>query len=274
MKIAKKVLAVAMAVAMIACFAAVAFAAPTATSAYKLTLIDASDAGYTYGVVFSLEDSIDFAAGGATIKYDPAVLVYAEDAAEGEDAAAMKKLIKSSNTFTYEINGNEEGTLVFGFYFKESLWTTEKFLAEKKNNSKEEDVKAIDVNSFDAVVFYFDLADGAKEEDIEVSLVVDNANFLGADGEKVPYADMKATGIEKAAEETTAAPETTTAAPETTTAAPETTTEEAPSTPDEVTTAKGETDKGPATGDTGVLAIAAGVVALAGAAFVVSKKRK
>ena len=267
MKIAKKVLAVAMAVAMIACFAAIAFAAP-ADAAYKVSLVDATDDGYDYALVLSIENGVSFAAGGVTIKYDPAVLVYAEDNAEGKDAAAMKKLIKSSNSFTYEANGDTAGELVAEFYFKENLWSTEKFLAEKKASSKDADVKAINVNAFELINFYFTLAEGKTADDVVVTVTANNANFIGADGEKVAYPEIKCIGIEKKVDETTAAPvEETTAAPE------------APSTPDETTAApEATTDagktEGPATGDTGVLAIAAGVVALAGAAFVVSKKRK
>ncbi len=270
MKIAKKVLALAIAVVMVASLSAMAFAAtPTDATAFKLTLADASDAGYTYAVILSVENGVGFKAGGVYIKYDPAVLVYAEDNGAGADAAAMGKLIKTSNAFYYETNAETEGVIDVGFYFKENLWTTEQFLAEKKNNAKEDDVKAIDVNSFELVAFYFDLADGAKEADIAVALEAKDASFVGDDGSDIAYNEIKCIGIEKKVEE-----ETTAKKEEETTAKKEEATTKAPVTPEEKTTAKGNTGANKPTGDTGLLAIAAGVVAVAGAAFVVTKKRK
>ncbi len=263
MKIAKKVLALVMAVAMVACFAAIASAAtPTANTAYQVTLKDGSEAGYGYALVLSIENGVGLKAGGVLINYDPAVLVYADDNAEGSDAAAMSKLIKSANSFTYEANGDTEGVIDVGFYFKENLWTTEEFLANKKGNASEDDVKAIEVNSFELVEFYFDLADGASADDIVVSLEYKSANFVGDDGNDVAFDAIKLIGIEKKAEE----PST----EDPSTEAPST---EAPST-QAPTTAPVVDDGDNKTGDTGVLAIAAGVVALAGAAFVVTKKRK
>ncbi len=271
MKIAKKVLAVAMAVAMIACFAAVAFAAIAPETAQLELVLDTT--GKKPAAMLYAKDCTGLASADLKLAFDPAV-VKSVRALAGADAKLITAENFNSNTFTSEVNNADVANVQYAFYFKEFLWNAEKF-ADPEENLGEVEVNA---TNFHIAKFEITLQEGKTAEDIVVSFTA-SAKFTngekGADGKNIVEAvdALKCVGIEKKAEETTQAPTTeapTTEAP--TTEAP--TTEEAPSTPNEETTAKGETDKGPATGDTGVLAIAAGVVALAGAAFVVSKKRK
>ena len=237
MKIAKKVLAVAMAVAMIACFAAMAFAADA-----KLELTAGEIANGTVKVQLVATDYADFKSADWVLTYDADALTLVTPANPaltnpanglgdltliGTDAVALAAM--GGNLIT-AYNTEKAGEIQIGFAFKETL-----------------------ASAAATVLFTveFTVADGAKNVDIKL------ANKDGSAVDALVLLEV---------EETTAAPTT-----EPTTAAPTT---EAPSTPAEVTTAAGNTDKGPSTGDTGVLAIAAGVVALAGAAFVVTKKRK
>lgn len=260
MKIAKRVLAVAMAVAMIACFAAVAFAAiAPATAQFELVL---DTTGKKPAAMLYAKDCTGLSSADLKLAFDPAV-VKSVRALNGADAKLVTADNFMSNTFSAEGNYENVAEAQYAFYFKEYLWNAEKF-ADPDENVGEVEVNA---TNFHVAKFEITLQDGKTADDIVVTFTA-SAKFTNDAKEEEVVESVKCVGIEKAVEETT------TAAPETTTEAPETTTEEAPSTPNEETTAKGETDKGPATGDTGVLAIAAGVVALAGAAFVVSKKRK
>ena len=259
MKIAKRVLAVAMAVAMIACFAAVAFAAiAPATAQFELVL---DTTGKKPAAMLYAKDCTGLSSADLKLAFDPAV-VKSVRALKGADAKLVTADNFISNEFNADGNYADVANVQYAFYFKEYLWSAEKF-ADPEENVGDVEVKA---TNFEVAKFEITLQDGKTADDIVVTFTA-SAKFTNDAKEEEVVDAVKCVGIEKAVEETTAAPETTTEAPETTT-------EEAPSTPNEETTAKGETDKGPATGDTGVLAIAAGVVALAGAAFVVSKKRK
>ena len=267
MKIAKKVLAVAMAVAMIACFAAMAFAAtPTEKTAYTIVATESED--YDVSIVLSIENGAGFKSGGVIIKYDPTVLEY-QEFLPGADVDKMDSFSKG-NSFTPDANGDEIGVIDSEFYFKENLWTAAEFLANKKPKATQEDIDSINVNNFAMVSYEFMLKDGKTIDDVVVSLEAKNAAFIDDAGKDMSYNEIKCNGVEKK-EPATEAP--TEAPTEAHTEAPTEAPTKAPAS-DEPTTAAGATDnKGPQ-GDTGVLALAAGVVAVAGAAFVVSKKRK
>ncbi len=267
MKIAKKVLALVMAIAVIGCSAAMAFAAEATPEVVLDTTweIDEYDC-ITLRINFknAAGDVDGLKAWSLTVDYDKSIFNF-DSFVEGADAEQVGN--SKNNSFATEVNGNDDGTIVIGGYFKECLWTAEKFAGDAKRGATCV-VNADDFNAYEIYLIVEDAAALKAGTAIEVKGTFDTTEVAGNVTNVVEEPSTAAP------EETTAAPEETTAAPEETTAAPEeTTTEEAPSTPEE-TTAKGETDKGPATGDTGVLAIAAGVVALAGAAFVVSKKRK
>ncbi len=253
MKIAKKVLAVAMAVAMIACCALMASAALKPDAAKFELVLNGTD------VKLYAKDCIGLASADVHLAFDSAV-VKAVRVTSGADSKNVNADNFENNSFTSEYNNSDLADVAYSFYFKEYLWNSEKFAAEDFSGEAN-----INAENFHIATFRLTLVEGKTAEDVVVGIKV-NASFTDDTKEVEKVTDLAATGIEKKAEETTAAPEETTAAPEETTAA------EAPSTPDE-TTNPGVVE-GPNTGDTGVLAIAAGVVALAGAAFVVSKKRK
>ena len=264
MKIAKKVLALVMAIAVIGCSAAMAFAAPDNAKA-ALTIGEVVDG--KFDVVLSIQNCLDLTAGDLIVGYDVNGLEFVPfnaklDSKQCETLADASAFTLAGNTFNGMGNAKEiPGQVKFGFNFLESL---------------DAETWGVDVDMADVKLFKmtFKVVDAAKAEltltgalkFLDGSAVEVNETF----GEKEEPTTAEPTTAEPTtAEPTTAEP--TTAEP--TTAEP-TEAPEAPSTPDEVTTEKGETDNGPTTGDTGVLAIAAGVVALAGAAFVVSKKRK
>ena len=256
-----------MAIAVIGCTAAMAFAAPADAKA-ALTVGKVEDG--KFDVVISLQNCLDFTAGDLVVGYDTTVLEFVPfkekpDSMQCETLADAKEFTNAGNTFSGMGNAKEvPGEVKFAFNFVESLdaetWGVE--------------VDMADVKLFRMTFKVLDAANGA-ELTLKGALKFVDGSEVAVDEKvvavKAPEATTEPTTAEPTTEPTTAEPTT-----EPTTAEPTTepTTNEAPSTPDEETTAKGETDKGPATGDTGVLAIAAGVVALAGAAFVVSKKRK
>ena len=282
MKIAKKVLALVMAIAMVAGFACVSFAAQNPTITAKAT----EDSGMIK-VVITAKDAVGMASFDVVLEYDAAVLTYSY-AEEGVDAVQMGNTKK--NSFTYEIGDTEAaaGKLNVGGYFKTNLKTA----AEAAADAKPGKTVDIDDQTFDLVVVYFELADTeAYKTEVKVSGgfgMGENKDDAVAKTFKAftKTVTLKEEPTTKAPETTTKAPETTTKAPETTTKAPETTTK-APETttkaPETTTKAPETTTKAPVanpntgdkpTGDNMALAAAFGVVALAGAAFVFTKKRK
>lgn len=256
MKIAKKVLAVVMAVALVACFSAMAFASELVKDNASIELVlDGTD------VKLYAKNCENLASANLELKFDPAVVTKVR-VVSGDDAKNVIGDNFENNSFTAEQNTKNLEKVEYGFYFKACLWSSAKFAEE--DLSEEANING---ENFHVATFKLTLVDGKTANDVVVGLTgtVSFANGLeGADKVEEKPENFKFVGIEKAA----APVETTTEAPvETTTAAPEPS-KEAP------TTAAGKTDGNNKTGDTGVLAIAAGVVALAGAAFVVSKKRK
>lgn len=249
MKIAKKVLAVVMAVAMIACLSAMAFAAPE-NAKVALTVSDVVDGKFT--AVLSLQNCVDFTAGDIVIGYDNTALEFVPfnaklDSQQAETLDDAKAFTNAGNTFSGMGNAKEvPGQIKFGFNFVESL---------------DAEAWGVAVDMADVKLFRitFKVLDTTKDTELTVT---GTADFV--EGEQLVVNDKIAV-----ATKVVEVPSETTTAEETTTEAAETTTQCSPA--DETTTNK---VVGPETGDTGVLAIAAGVVALAGAAFVVSKKRK
>ncbi|MBQ2759053.1 MAG: LPXTG cell wall anchor domain-containing protein [Clostridia bacterium] len=280
MKIAKKVLALVMALAMVACFACVSFAAQNPTIVATATEEDGM-----IKVVLTAKDAVGMASFDVVLEYDAAVLTYSF-ADNGADAVQMNDTKK--NSFTYEVGDTENasGKLLVGGYFKTNL----KSAADAAADAKPGKTVAIDDKTFDLVVVYFELVDA---EAYKASVKVSGGFGMGENKDdavaKTFNAFTKTVTLKE--EPTTKAPETTTKAPETTTEAPETTTK-APVADKETTTKapvveKETTTKAPSTsteanpntgdkptGDNMALAAAFGVVALAGAAFVFTKKRK
>ncbi|MBE6790312.1 MAG: LPXTG cell wall anchor domain-containing protein [Ruminococcaceae bacterium] len=238
MKIAKKVLAVAMAVAMIACFAAMAFAAED-----KVVL----KAGEVVDGKFNLEvigtDYADLKAADWVVTYDAAALKCTAAAAGTGDFTKIATdpvlMAQASSLLITAFNTDVAGEVKAGFAFTNELGT-----------------------AAETVIFTltFEVVD-ADAKNVEIKLTGSDEAVLVFNEEAEEPSTEEPTTEEPTTEEPTTE---------------EPTTDEAPSTPveDEKTTAAGADDGDNKTGDTGVLALAAGVVALAGAAFVVSKKRR
>lgn len=240
MKIAKKMLACVMALALLGCFAVTAFAATPSVVAVPGKVDDG-----TVAVTIIAKNAVGLTSADVVLKYDPAVFEYsyAENAADADQIAGTK-----NNTFTADYNGEVSGEVTIGFYFKTSLTTTAEAVAQAKKGA----VINYDENAFKAIVVYLDVID-AKAASSELALT-GNFKTLTADANAV---NAKATATLKEVPTTVAPTEAPTAAP---TTVP---TSDIPDTGDE-----------PKTGDNAALAVAAGVVLLAGAAFVITKKRK
>ncbi len=236
MKIAKKVLAVVMAVAMIAALSAMAFAETKATIA--LTVGEA-DADGNIPVTVSLKDAEGFKSGDATVTFDPTVLQFVPKTAKMavETHSDFKALGDAGNSANLEANDTEAaaGKLIIGFYFKEDLSDLAGWGVDA------------DVNNFGVCVLKFK----ALKADAEASLAVEGKLEVG-DEKNIEY---KTTAVVSKA------------APVTESTSVEVKTE------GESTTNPGTGDD-KKTGDNMALAAAAGVVVLAGAAFIISKKRK
>ncbi|MCH5197489.1 MAG: LPXTG cell wall anchor domain-containing protein [Oscillospiraceae bacterium] len=243
MKIAKKVLAVVMALAMIAGLSAMAFAASDAQLVLKASEVNEDGQVVVTAIV---KNAIGLESLGFTVTYDANVLTYSYDE-EGADGAQVGGT--KSNSFTYENNADVAGTLQAAFYFKTSL--TDK--ATFDNDAKKKGSVDINATEFQAINFVFDVVEGANAN-TDISVKIDNASGIAA-------ADIKAKGAtvvlaeEKETDKTPVDPTPVTPSEESSTAAN-------PGTGNEPT------------GDNMALAAAAGVALLAGAAFIVSKKRK
>ena len=289
MKIAKKVLALVMALAMVAGFACVSLAAqnPTIVATTKV-----EDDGYV-SLTLIAKDAVGMASFDVVVEFDAAVLGYEGDAEVGVDAAQMDNT--KNNSFTYEIGNTEAaaGKILIGGYFKTNLKSAEEAAADAKRGQ----TVSVDDKTFELVTVYFPVKD---TEAFEASIKVSGGFGMGENKDDAEAKTLKAftktVTLKEAPETTTKAPvETTTKAPvETTTKAPvadKETTTKAPVADKETTTKapvveKETTTKAPSkpvanpdtgdkdTGDNMALAAAFGVVALAGAAFVITKKRK
>jgi len=262
MKLAKKVLAIVMALGLIACMSAMAFA----TSGSYYATATTADKGENARVTFYASYALGLASGTVTVKYDPAGVMFNYGGA-GAQAKAVNDA--AGNGFSYDINdtASGSGSVVFGFFFTDNLWDAPTF-AEKG------EVEIDDAN-FDIAALNFKVLDPANAN---VTLHFEGKDvFGGADsfdqvlnlGTATPRDDTKkvdsipdASKTEEKKDEQGKPVEETKAeaadAAKTNTGAK--------------TTPK--TDGGKNTGDNGVIAVVAGVIALAGAAFVVTKKRK
>ena len=295
MKIAKRALAIIMAVALVGCMSAMAFAAGSVDLAYDGDKNISITANGLIGM-----KSFDFiftASEGVVLKNVKA----------SADAAACTA---ADNAFTTEKN-MAEGK--FSGYFKENLWTLDKWQAAA-DDLGEEIPGDFDPTSFDMGTIVVD-ASGAKGDayvtvtgviktesgdvnvDEKVALSAEEpateapkteapkteAPKTEAPKTEAPKTEAPKTEAPKTEAPKTEAPKTEapkTEAPKTEAPKTEAPKTEAPKTEAPKTTVKpvnaGDTQKdgGTYTGDNMALAAAASVVALAGAAFVITKKRK
>ncbi len=264
MKIAKKVLAVVMAIAMIGCLTAMAFAA--GKTVYSIEASKPDEDGVVTVKLYA-NNMVGLKSGAIEFKYDKNVLEFDYDD-DGEDAA-MANLTKK-NSFTKELNPDltidDSAAFKFGFYFKEALWTADEFAA----NAKKAGTVTVNSDKFELGVLYFNVKDeNATETKFEIVAADTTAEGVTAEAAKDVVVVLK-----EAKEEPTSGKkeEPTSGKKEEPTSkkADESTTKIVV----EPTSKKANGGDQPNTGDNMALAAAAGVVALAGAAFIISKKRK
>lgn len=235
MKLAKKMLACVIALALIGCFAINAFAAePTIT----VVAGEIEDGAIPVTIVFN--NAIGLTSCDLKLAYKTADLAYDGDEL-GADAQNVADTTK--NTVSCLCNEDVKGEVLVAFNFLNSLTTVADAEAKRGKTPAYNEAK------FEAVVVYLKVTGDASKTDI--TLTGSFKTLANTDGIAV-NAPLAITLKETP---TTAAP--TTAAP---TTAP---TSDIPDTGDE-----------PSTGDNMALAAAAGVILLAGAAFVITKKRK
>ena len=256
MKIAKKVLALVMALAMIGALTVMAFAQGT----YAIT---AEKDGETVIARVALKNGAGTLSDSFTVKYDPAVLKIADpdmDVESGKDVVDLKNNVPETvNTLmgAPNIGGLSEGTqlplgeILYGYAFSQAL-SPEYIKAARGKTTN------IDVNDFEFLVIYFTVLNDKVDTTIQVldanGAVAGTATIKGAAAAEEPsQAEEKPTEAEKP-EETKANEEATKVEEGTKASNP------------------GTGDK--KTGDNMALAAAGAVVALAGVAFVISKKRK
>ena len=258
MKLAKKVFATVMAVAMILALSAMAFAAGTPTA----TLVADPVEDGTLAVHIYFKDAIGLKSVDTQITYDPAVLEfsYNEDGADAEMVGKTK-----SNSFTSEINP-ADGSIKWAGYFKTELTDAETFAKDAKKAGTVE----VNAENFDAQVLYFEVKD-ATAPSTKIELAVSTASGVEIAGSSVdaviagqpapidePSSEEQPSSEEPSSEEKTSED----------TASSETASVEEES-------KKPGKDVGPKTDASNwMIGAAAGVAVLAGAAFVVSKKRK
>lgn len=245
MKLAKKVLALAVALALVCCCGIMAFAADAATVSLT-SKVDGDNVVVTASFVNAAGlKSFDF-----TVKYDATKLTYVKTKA----AADAKAVADTSSPMTETPNDKTAGEVRVGGYFQESL--DSQYFADAAS--------PVDAANFSCVDITFTKVAGATGS-TDVTVVINTAS-----GATLTAGSATTVALTVAETTTAAAAETTTAADN----------GEASKT---TANAKDESAKGtdttkksanPATGDDFALAAAAGVMALAGVAFVISKKRK
>lgn len=239
MKIAKKVLAVVMAVAMIAALSAMAFAADSKATV-ALTAGEPEDG--IVSVTVSLKDAEGFKSGDATLTFDPTVLEFVP-ASKKSDATPCKEftaLGSAGNNSMVQPNAKEaaNGKLILGI-----------LVADQLSDLADWGVEG-DVNNFGVCVLKFKVL----KADVEASVAVEGKMEVG-DNANVTFNNTYVIAKASAPVETKPVEVATTAVESDTKASN-------PPTDDKTT------------GDNMALAAAAGVVVLAGAAFIISKKRK
>lgn len=238
MKIAKKVLAVVMAVAMIAALSAMAFAADSKATV-ALTAGEPEDG--VVSVTVSLKDAEGFKSGDATLTFDPTVLEFVP-ASKKSDATPCKEftaLGSAGNNSMVQPNSKEaaNGKLILGI-----------LVADQLSDLADWGVEG-DVNNFGVCVLKFKVL----KADVEASIAVEGKMEVGDDA-NVTFSNTYVIAKASAPVETQPVEVATTVEADTKASNPPT------------------GDK--TTGDNMALAAAAGVVVLAGAAFIISKKRK
>jgi len=266
MKIAKKVLAIALAVGMIFCLTAMAFAAQGTT----LVASEVANGKFTVSVVVTDAEGLQ--------SFDKAVTYTTEGVSVvkvAKDGAYKAEYESVGETIMTAYNFETEGTVLPGIAIGNEIYSDAK-LAELRDDVGEDAPTATT-----AALTLFTLTFKTTTENGSCTITCDGAT------KTVTWGEVVETTTEAPVEETTEAPrgsetdpivdETTTAAEETTIAGGEDETKPAGAV-DETTTAAaatGEKAEGTVnTGDTAVLAVAGAVCALAGAAYVVTKKRK
>ena len=251
MKLAKKVLAALMAIAMIAGLSAMAFAAsPT------IALVPEVDGTDVY-VAVVLKDAIGAKSWDINVTYDASVLAfsYAEDGADVAQVAKTK-----GNSITTDYNGDTAGLVKTSGYFKTTLTDAATFEADSKKSS---DPAKVNAEACEVIVLAFEVKDAnATKADFAIEVTAQSG---------VEFAGQGCTAVLKDEPKPTD-PQPTDPKP----------TDPQPTDPkpteggEKTTDTPNPTNKGGNvnTGDNMALAAAAAVVVLAGAAFVISKKRK
>jgi LPXTG-motif cell wall-anchored protein len=284
MKIAKKVLALVMAVAMIASLSAMAFAADGTT----LKLVAEKTAkGYTVTLVAENAEGLETVDG--TLTYDATVLQAPKKVSDGAFVDAYKEIGESCSS---AYNLDNAGEVIVGIAIAKSIYSDADY-AKLVEEFQVEDAASITTDSLELCSLKFTVLD-ADAKDV-----------------KITYTDKKTGAVASVVlNETVVEPETTTApvAPTDPNAPTEPVVPTEPSsekaddddkkttdvvTPDDTKGNKGDkadgdditgnavptdvnknTNGNKTTGDNMALAAAASIVVLAGAAFVFTKKRK
>jgi len=242
MKIAKKVLALVMAIALVGVMSAVAFAADP-----QIVVKAALDDGVVTVTVYAV-NAVGMLAVNGKLDVDSSVLEY-DYSEEGADAAQMGDT--KNNSFSYEFN---DATGEFGAYFKEALPTA----AEAAAAAKKGKTVAINDANFALVTLYYNVKEGATADSTAIKFDVTSKNGVAS------LTGVGTTVTLKTTPSTPANPTTPGA-----TGVPATTAEAGTKKAVPSNSKTGDQK----TGDNAALIAAIGVVALAGAAFVISKKR-
>ncbi len=234
MKIAKKVLAAAMVLAMIAALSVMAFAAGTPT----ITVGDAKVDGDKLTVNVYINDAVGLQSFGTTIAYDTAVLEFSK-CKPGADASTT---VATGNAFSSE-NNDLGGSIEYAGYFKENLYDAATW-------TEEEEV-TVNATHFHAATLTFKIKDA---DALNTKLTVAIKNSKGLDGVQGAEETIK---LKDGADVTPVEPEK-----------PSDDKEE------ESKPVNPPTGDDKPTGDNMALYAAGAVAVLAGAAFIISKKRK
>ena len=262
MKLAKKVLAAVIALAMIAGLSAMAFAAaPTVNFEFG----NVTNGKVKVNVYF--DDAVGLKSWDVTINYDADVLTY-DRSSKGADASAVGN-VGDDNSFTDEKNTGEAGKILYSGYFKDVLWDAAKFAEYVDDNDAP---VVVNSNHFHAATLTFVVKDTDKAETAITAAVT---NFGGVDNLTAGSATLKLKEEVTVPTGESATVTTPTKESQTTPTSSENKTTEKTTDDANHPTKKGHDGKGNVnTGDNMALVAAGAVVILAGAAFVISKKKK
>ncbi len=302
MKIAKKLLAAIVAVMLVCSLAVCAFAStPESAETGRVELVtnwEIDSKTNTVAVYVNFVDAVDLKSWDIVINYDPAIFAFMA-AQDGKDAKQVMNN-STSNGYSKEFNDAwDADSFKFSGYFREVLWTADKFYEDSDPFGEE---CVVDSDNFQALILRLKVVDAEKfaSENTAITIIEADSSMTFASAKpvsaKVEHVVEVETPTEAPATEAPATEAPATEAPATEAPATEAPATEAPATEAPATDAPatrpvedGDDDcdkpgipnkpgrpnhNHPNTGDSAVLAAAAGVVLLAGAAFVVSKKRK